>query len=531
MLYKLYYTLVILVTIIVGTSSAYAGTYDLHIAKKPVTIAGKTTTKITVNDSLPGPTLRFTDGEDVTINVYNHLDEDTSVHWHGLYLPAAMDGVPGLNGFPGIKPHTMFTYRFKIRQTGTYWYHAHTVAQEQDGLYGSIVIKPKGKDPIASDRDYVIVISDYQKDSGLTILHNLKKSSDYYQYAKETFLDFLDKIKKQGFMQTVKDEKMWQEMRMYRTDLSDVTGYHFLVNGHDNENRWLGLAKPRETIRLRFINASAMSIYDLRIPGLKLNIVTADGQRVKPVTVDELRIGPAETYDIIVRPKTNEAYTIVAESIDRTGFALGTLAPREDMKGVTPTHRPRSLLTMTDMGMAHAGINHQGMQHHDMMESSGWALMHAPKGTKILSYQDLKSFYPQKDLRKPVRSIDIRLGGNMERYIWTMNGDVYGNATPITFYYGERVRIRLINESMMAHPMHLHGMFMQLENGQTSSSLPNKHTVIVPPGQTVSVLVSVTEPGQWAFHCHLLFHMLSGMMQHVNVLDKATNKLTASATN
>lgn len=521
--------------------------YSLTIARESVNITGNTVEKITVNGTIPGPTLRFTEGEDVTIHVTNKMDEDTSIHWHGLLLPDEMDGVPGFGGFPGIKPGETFTYRFKIRQDGTYWYHAHSMGQEQDGHYGSIVIKPKGKDPVQADRDYVVLLSDFHDEDSDTIMANLKMSSEYYQYARRTVGDFFEDAKERGFGKAWDNALMWGKMRMLPTDLSDVTGYTFLTNGKTPEQNWTGIFKPGERVRLRFINASAMSFYDVRIPGLKMQVVSSDGQNVEPVPVDEFRFGVAETYDVIVTPKEDKAFTIVAEPIDRTGFALGTLAPREGMRGDMPQARERALLTMADMGMSHeghdmggmdqaamghnmGGMDHSKMDHaamghampsqesmDKMAEESGWAKAGTPPGDKALSYADLRYLGIQDDVRPPEREILVRLGGNMERYIWTINGRKYADSGPINLNYGERVRLKFVNDTMMAHPMHLHGMFVQLENGQPAEKLPNKHTVIVPPGQSYSVLLTADEAGEWAFHCHLLYHMMAGMMNKVVV--------------
>tara|TARA_R110002124_G_scaffold266813_2_gene433812 strand:- start:796 stop:2577 length:1782 start_codon:yes stop_codon:yes gene_type:complete len=501
---------------------AYADEYRLTIAREAVNITGKTVEKITINGGIPGPTLRFKEGEDVTIHVTNKMDEDTSVHWHGLLLPGEMDGVPGFNGFPGIKPEETFTYHFKTRQSGTYWYHSHSMGQEQDGHYGSIVITPK-QDTVNADRDYVVLLSDYTDEESSGILANLKMSSDYYAYARRTIGDFFTDAKEKGFSKAWKTATMWSKMRMMPTDLSDVSGYTFLINGQTPDQNWTGLFKAGERVRLRFINASAMSFYDVRIPGLKMQVVAADGQDVEPVTVDEFRFGVAETYDVIVTPKENKAYTIAAESIDRSGFAIGTLAPRAGMKTAVPEHRLRALLTMADMGMdmqmGHdmGNMDHSKMTPEEMAEmrvemESGWAKAGTPQGNKQLNYSDLRYLNTQEDLRQPEREILVRLGGNMERYIWTMNGKKYADAGPMKLNYGERVRLKFVNDTMMAHPMHLHGMFTQLENGQPMFKLPNKHTVIVPPGQSYSVLLTADEAGEWAFHCHLLYHMAAGMM-------------------
>ncbi len=488
------------------SSQASAKTYNLDIDRQKINIAGKKVKKITVNNTIPGPILNLIDGEDVTINVTNHMDEDTSIHWHGLLIPGNMDGVPGLNGFPGIKPNETFTYHFKIRQTGTYWYHSHSKGQEQDGLYGAIVIKPKAVDPVQSDHDYVVLLSDFHKEDAKTIMANLKMFSEYYQYVRRTVADFIGSAKKDGFSKAWENSKMWGQMRMLPTDLSDVTGYTFLTNGKTSDQNWTGIFKAGQRVRLRFINASSMSFFDVRIAGLKMFVVASDGQNVESVPVDEFRFAPAEIYDVIVIPKEDKAYTIIAEPIDRTGFALSTIAPTEGMKGEIPTQRPRTLLTMKDMGM-----------DHDMSEKSGWAETGAAKGSRALNYSDLRYLGIQKDIREPMREILVTLGGNMERYIWTINGKTHMEAKPINLKYGERVRLKFINETMMAHPMHLHGMFFQLENGQPIKKLPNKNMVIVPPGGSYSVLLSANEVGEWSFHCHLLYHMMSGMMTKVVV--------------
>jgi CopA family copper-resistance protein len=580
-------------------SHTYAKTteYNLTIDYKNVNITGNTVKRIAVNGQIPAPTLNFTDGDTAIIHVKNNLDVDSSIHWHGLLLAGKMDGVPGMNGFMGIKPQTRFTYKFKIRQSGTYWYHAHSMGQEQDGLYGSLVILPKPQDVhIKSDKDYVVVLSDFHDDDSGTIMGNLKKSSEYYVYVKRTVSDFFDDVKTDGFAAAWDNALAWGDMRMMPTDLADISNYTFLTNGYTSDKNWTGLFTTGERVRLRFINASAMSFFDVRIPDLKMQIVSADGQDVEAVEVDEFRFAPAETYDVIVTPTQNKAYRIVAESIDRAGFALSTLAPKMGMVGDMPKHRKMNLLTMTDMGMGHdmSGMDHSKMNHdmsgmdmsnmdhskmnhdmsgmdmsnmdhskmnhdmsamdmsnmdhskmnhdmsamdmsnmdhskmnHDMsgmdMPKSGWSDYGTPTGHKSLSYSDLRYYGTQSDIRPPQRDIVVELGGNMERYIWTLNGKKYNESSPVQLKYGERVRLKFVNNTMMAHPMHLHGMFVQIENGQPMDKLPNKHTVIVKPGTTYSVLLTANEAGEWAFHCHLLYHMMSGMMTKFVVakLDKS----------
>ncbi|MDC4264727.1 copper resistance system multicopper oxidase [Acinetobacter baumannii] len=578
--------------------------YHLNINEQQVNVTGKPLKRITVNGKFTAPLLEFEEGDEAVIHVHNQLkNQDTSLHWHGLLLPGLMDGVPGFNNFKGIAPNGDFVYRFKVKQNGTYWYHAHSKGQEQDGLYGPLVIYPKGKIPVAAhektDRDYVVMLSDFHDSSSDSIMKNLKKSAEYYQNRRETVSDVWKQVKAQGLKATWQDRSMWNQMRMLKTDMSDVTGYTFLVNGKTPQQNWTANFKAGDKVRLRFINASAMSFFDVRIPNLKMTVVSADGQPVKPVAIDEFRIGTAETYDVIVEP-TQSNYQIEAESIDRSGFAIATLHD-ENTQAVGPVQmpapRPRALLTMDDMGMSHGGgsnehAGHQmNMQHdmsampemkketsqanhdhtmmkmdhdmknmssgehdhsmmhmkHDIQEMSasehghammnmnhempaqsenkpkkdepvyGWANASTPAGMKALQYSDLQSLTPQPDTRAPERELVIRLGGNMERYIWTINGKKFSDTTPLQVKYGERIRLKFVNDSMMAHPMHLHGMFMQLENGQQAKNLPNKHTIIVPPGKTVTALLTADALGEWAIHCHLLYHMSAGMMNKLIV--------------
>ncbi len=535
---------------LLASSSALAAVkqYDLTIAEQMVNVTGKPVKRITVNGQFVAPLLEFEEGDDAVIRVYNKLkNQDSSLHWHGLLLPGIMDGVPGFNQFKGIKPDQSYEYRFKVRQNGTYWYHSHSKGQEQDGLYGPLVIYPKGKVPLSvaekanpntSMRDYVVLLSDFHDSTSNEIMNNIKKDSDYYQNKRETVFDVAKQIKNTGLKATWKDRAMWNQMRMLKTDMSDVTGYTFLMNGKTPTQNWTGNFKAGEKIRLRFINASAMTFFDVRIPNLKMTVVSADGQPVKPVPVDEFRIGTAETYDVIVEPQRGQAqanYQIEAESIDRNGFALGILHEQTTVLVTQieiPKSRPRALLTMEDMGMDHdmAAMTDKAKDasmpemNHDMASMDndsnkvfGWANASTPKGNKALQYSDLQSLTPQSDTRAPTREIEIRLDGNMERYIWTMNNKKFNDAQPIIVKYGERVRLKFVNDSMMAHPMHLHGMFVQLENGQDPSNMPNKHTLIVAPGKTVTALLTADELGEWAIHCHLLYHMSAGMMNKLIV--------------
>ncbi|WP_119681936.1 copper resistance system multicopper oxidase [Indioceanicola profundi] len=628
--------------------------YELLVENTRITIDGETTAAISMGGSIPAPTMRWREGQEIVVHVTNRMDEPTSIHWHGLLITGFMDGAPGFNGFDPIQPGQTFTYRFTLRQAGTYWYHSHSASQEQEGMYGAIVIEPAGRDPIRADRDYVVLLSDHTADNPETVLRKLKVSEGYYNYEKRTLLDFFRDVREDGFKTAWSDRRAWGQMRMDPTDLADVTGYKFLVNGKGPRDNWTALYKPGERVRLRIINGSAMTIFDLRIPGLPMTVVAADGQNVLPVKVDEFRFGVGETYDVIVNPTEDKPFTFFAESIDRTGYARATLATREGMEAEIPDMRPRAILTMEDMGMDHGAMGHGGMDHgaaptgamaggakpamdhsamghgassmdhstmaagamdHSAMENGsapmdhssmghgaadhsamnhgamdhsamghgsggmdhsamghgeaaqgamdhgamnhgamnhgamnhgsggmdhasmghgsagtdhaamghgveagaadkeavGWADAGTPPGAKALSYADLKSLTKNEDLREPTQEIEVRLTGIMERYIWTLNGQKFGHGDPIRVSYGDRVRIRFVNTTMMAHPMHLHGMFMEVENGQTDRR-PRKHVVLVPPGKTTSVVLTADEPGEWPFHCHLLYHMASGMM-------------------
>ncbi len=544
--------------LVLSTSVATADEYNLVVDDAKIRIAGRSAEGMTVNGQVPGPTLRFREGEDVTIHVRNDSDQPTSVHWHGLILPGEMDGVPGFNGFPGIAPGATFTYRFTIRQNGTYWYHSHSGFQEQSGVYGPIVIAPSTPEVAPPQRDYVVFLSDFTAEEPARILGNLKVDSSYYNYHRRTVGDFLRDARTFGLGKTARDRAAWGQMRMDPTDIADVTNYSFLVNGKPPADNETFLFHRGERVRLRFVNGSAMTYFDLRIPGLKMTVVAADGRAVQPVEVDEMRIAVAETYDVIVEPTEDIAYTVFAESMDRQGYARATLAPRDGMQGPVPAMRPRAVLTMADMGMAHGamggdgmadmdhsampGMSHDTMDHgdaggaamdHDAMagmdaglgvdggvdgsgRTFGWG-SEFPSDARVLSYADLASAAPQTDLRQPDRDIVVRLGGTMERYIWTINGHKMEDAPPIQLRLGERARLTFINETMMAHPMHLHGMFVQLENGLPAAQLPDKHIVSIAPGQSYSALITADQPGEWAFHCHLLYHMQSGMMSRVVV--------------
>jgi len=512
-------------------------TRELTISEGRITVDGEDTRAIMMGGSVPAPVLRWREGETVVIHVHNALDEPTSVHWHGLLLEGVMDGAPGFNGYQAIPAGETYTYRFELRQSGTYWYHSHSALQEQAGMYGAIIIDPAGRDPVRADRDYVVLLSDHTRENPGAVLSNLKAMPGYYNKGKRTVGDFFRDIRLDGLGRAMQDRLDWGDMRMDPTDLADVTGYRFLVNGRGPEDNWTGLFEPGERLRLRFINASAMSFFDVRLVDLPMTVVAADGQYVAPVRVDEFRFGVGETLDVVVRPTEERAFTLLAEPLDRSGYARATLAPREGMSAEIPPLRPRVELSMADMGAMHAGMGHgdHGAMDHGSMDHSahggmdhsahgaampdaapperlvGWEQAGTAPGLKALSYADLRSLAPNADTREPEHEILIRLTGIMERYIWTLNGRRFVEDEPIRVQYGQRVRLRFVNETMMAHPMHLHGMFMELENGQ-DGFLPRKHVVVVPPGREVSAVLTANEPGDWPFHCHLLYHMASGMM-------------------
>ena len=553
-----------------------AGEYGLTVDRVKIDTGDFVKEGIGYNGASPGPVMRFKEGENVRINVTNNLDEMTSIHWHGLILPFDQDGVPGIS-FPGIKPGETFTYEFPIQQAGTYWFHSHSGFQEPDGAYGAIVIEPEGREPFRYDREYVVQLTDKHPHSGDRIMRNLKMMSDYYNREQQTVGEFFSDVSKNGLMNTVSDRMAWGGMRMMKADVEDIHGFTGLINGKGPSQNWTGIFEPGERIRLRFINSSAMTYFDIRIPGLDMTVVQADGNNVQPVSVDEFRIGVAETYDVIVRPKDEQAYTIFAESMGRSGYARATLAPEEGMEAAVPQLREAARLTMADMGgmpgMDHgsmAGMDHgnmdmgssegvsgmdhsnmgsmdhsnmkgmdhsnmKGMDHSDMsgMDHGSMAMGKggpsdpfyakgsglvptAANGGKFLSYADLKAQDPLYEDREPTREIELRLTGNMERYTWSINGVKYEDADPIRLKYGERVRFKFVNETMMTHPMHLHGMWSILDVGAGQWN-PIKHTVSVNPGTTVYMETEVDEPGQWAFHCHLSYHAAAGMFRKVIV--------------
>ncbi|MGI2143956.1 copper resistance system multicopper oxidase [Shewanella frigidimarina] len=601
--------------------------FDLSIDYKMVNFTGKSARATVVNQLLPAPLLRWKEGETVTLRVKNNLDHDSSIHWHGIILPTEMDGVPGFS-FDGIKPGETFEYQFTVQQSGTYWYHSHSGYQEQTGLFGAIVIDPATPDPVIYDRDYVIMLSDWSDETPENIYAKLKKQADYYNYRERTVMDFFSDVDKNGLANTWNARSMWNNARMSDSDISDVTGstYTYLMNGNPPQQGWQGLFKQDEKVRLRFINSSAMTIFDVRIPGLKMSVVASDGQNIQPVSVDEFRIGVAETYDVVIEPEVDNAYCIFAQSIDRTGFTVGNLTSDASLHAPIPPMDPRPVLGHSDMGMDMSnmdmsnmdmsGMDHSkmdmgagdmpgmdhgkmamdggdmsGMDHgkmamgggdmsgmdHGKMAMGGGDMsgmdhskmaMDAAKATvsglglagfgsnneiqhidtefgpqvdmradapksglhdpgiglrdhqqqfnrKVLTYGDIKGLHPTYDTRQPSREIQLHLTGNMNRYMWSVNGVKFMDAAPLEFEYGERLRITLVNDTMMTHPMHLHGMWSELETGDPDF-IPRKHTVLVRPGSKISYLVTADAKGQWAYHCHLLFHM-PGMFRKVVV--------------
>ncbi len=536
--------------------------FDLRIGRTPVNITGRPASAFTVNGLLPGPVLRWREGDTVDIRVRNTLDEPSSIHWHGLLLPANMDGVPGMS-FDGIPPGGEYLYQFKVRQSGTYWYHSHSSLQEQAGLLGAIIIDPTGPDPLACERDYVVLLSDWTDLPPQRLLARMKKRSDYDNFYKRTLGDFVRDVRRDGLGATLADRRAWGAMRMSPTDLADVNGhtYSFLANGHTAAQNWTALFAPGERVRLRFINGAAMTFFDVRIPGLAMTVVAADGQPVQPVDIDEFRIAPAETYDVIVQPRDDAAYTVFAQAMDRSGYTRITLAPRSGMQALIPALDRRPLLTMDDMGhgghtghgkaataemtcgaamgmpgMAMAGMDHGthggGMQAHPASETGNpdvdmQTMMPTPRlddpgiglrdnGRRVLRYADLRSLQAPADDRLPAREIELHLTGNMERFTWGFDGIRFSDAEPIRLRYGERVRLVLVNDTMMEHPIHLHGMWSDLEDAD-GHFLVRKHTVRVPPGTRHSIRVTADALGRWAFHCHMLLHMETGMMREVRV--------------
>lgn len=595
--------------------AAQARSYDLVIERQVREIEpGRRDNVIALNGDVPGPVLRFTEGDVATVRITNRLAEKTSIHWHGLLVPGFKDGSPGFNGFTGIAPGETFTASFPLRQSGTYWYHAHSATQEQAGQYGALVIAPKGGPDHKVDREHVVLLSEHTREDPERVLRNLKGDAGYYNFAKRTTPELLADARKFGLKKTLADRAAWGRMRMDPTDIADVGNYVLLINGQPSARAPHLAFKRGERVRLRFINGSAMSFMDVRLPGLTMTVVAADGRPVQPVAVDEFRIGVAETYDVIVEPREERAYPLWVETLDRKASVLASFAPRVGMAVDGPSHRPRQVLLMSEMGhampgsgggamdrtlaaaaerqvpaatsdpdcpaehaamghctpaatapeaaasaaapvgarqgsavpalrpeggtpfprvdygfgsaaMDHAAMGHGGAAMPELGREGdtdgsgrvfGWA-SGAPWGQRVLSIRDLAAASPQRDTRLPTREIVVRVSGNMERYVWTLNGARFGEAPPLRVTHNERVRVTFVNETMMAHPMHLHGMFFQVENGQPIDQLPDKNVIAVAPGRTQSVLLTADEPGEWPLHCHLLYHMESGMMQKLVV--------------
>jgi FtsP/CotA-like multicopper oxidase with cupredoxin domain len=494
--------------------------FDLDVRTVEVNFTGARRTAVAVNGQVPGPLLVWPEGETVTVRVTNRLSVTTSIHWHGVIVPSDMDGVPGLS-FAGIPAGETFVYRFRVNQSGSYWYHSHSRFQEQVGLYGPIVIQPRGGERHAADREHVVLLSDWSDTDPEHIYRMLKLQSGYYNYGQQTLGDFFDSVRKQGWKSSVGERRMWGEMRMNRTDLADVSGYTYtyLMNGVTPAGNWTGLFNPGERVRLRLINGSAMSFFDVRIPGLKLDVVAADGPDIEPVTVDELRIGAGEVYDVIVTPQEERAYTIFAQSIDRSGYARGTLTPRRGLESEVPAMDPRPLLTMNDMGMGHDTsmgpmVDSAAPDPRVDLDDPGVGLR--GNGRRVLTYADLRTLAVPIDSRPASREIVLHLTGHMERFVWSFNGRKFSESEPLKFNYGERLRLVLINDSMMNHPIHLHGMWGEVQ-GPEGEVRFRKHTINVQPAQRLSYLVTADAIGHWAYHCHLLYHMEAGMFREVHV--------------
>jgi FtsP/CotA-like multicopper oxidase with cupredoxin domain len=609
---------------------SHAATHELVVGRAAMQIVpGRSDNVIAINGSVPGPTLRFREGEEAIVKVTNRLDRTTSIHWHGLLVDGAYDGAPGFNGFNGIAPGQTYTYRIHIRQSGTYWYHAHSEGQEQAGQYGALIIDPAGDDPIAVDVEHVLLFSDHTREDPAQVLRNLKSDSGYYNWNKRTFPEMLRDADKFGMKATMAERRAWGQMRMDATDIADVTGYALLSQGKPTAARPALLYRPGQRVRLRLINGSAMSFLDVRIPGLTMMIVAADGRPVQPVMVDEFRMGVAETYDVIVEPKSG-AFALWVETLDRRASVLTSLTSDPALTVAAPALRPKQVLLLAEMGHSmpapgeacsseHAAMGHCNLAgvtpaiaaadldcppvHAEMGHCTpktpaiaaadpdcppehavlghcvpkmpaagprlgsavtlsqkplggtaypvvdygygrepmagmppmkgmpvlgkegetdgsgrvfGWATG-APYGSRVLSMRDLVALKPKADAAPPTREIVVRLQGNMERYIWTLNGAKFGEAPPIDVRFGERVRVTFVNDTMMAHPMHLHGMFFEVENGQPPGLMPEKNVIVVAPGRTQSIILTANEAGEWPLHCHLLYHMNSGMMQKLVV--------------
>ncbi len=536
-------------------------TFQLDIGELPVNFTGRSRMATVVNGSLPAPVLRFREGDTVKLSVFNRLKTLSAIHWHGLLVPASMDGVPGMS-FPGIVPGGQYDYEFTVRQSGTYWYHAHAGYQEQTGLYGPIIIDPREPEPFSYDRDYVVMLSDWSDLSPERLVSLLKKQSSYFNYQQRTVADLARDIREQGLKATLAERRMWGQMRMSPTDRADVTGqtYTYLINGNTPAGNWTGIFRPGERIRLRFVNAGAMTYFDVRIPGLRMTVVAADGQYVQPVTIDEFRLATAETLDVIVTPEGNQAYTVFAQSMDRSGYARGTLAPAVGLQAAVPAlDRPVSL-TLADMGHgAMAGMDHSsmaGMDHGSMWGMDHSAMVQHPPaengnpavdmqtmspearladagvglreehlqsvragytaGHKVLALADLRSAFADPDGREPGRTIELHLTGHMDRYIWGFDGVKFSDAQPLQWQRGERLRIVLVNDTMMEHPIHLHGMWTDIED-EAGEFQVRKHTLSIPPGTKRSYRVTADAPGRWAYHCHLAYHMGLGMFREVQV--------------
>jgi CopA family copper-resistance protein len=539
------------------------GPIDLNITRQPLDIGGRLGDTVTISGSIPGPLVRLKEGQDAVMRVTNQLDEDTSIHWHGLLVPYEMDGVPGVS-YAGIKPGETFRYAFPVKQSGTYWYHSHSGLQEQQGHYGPLIIDPIDPEPFAYDREYVVMLSDWTFENPMSVLKKLKKQSDYYNYQRRTVPELFNDAEENGWGKTVRERMVWARSRMAPTDIADISGatYTYLMNGMAPDSNWTGLFRPGERIRLRFINGATMSYFDVRIPGLKMTVVQADGQNVQPVAVDEFRIGVAETYDVIVEPIDEAAYTIFAASMDRSGYARGTLASKAGLEAAIPPLGNPPVRTMKDMGMGAMAMpgemsaKKQTMGSMDMsrngtgMSTASSPVKHGPdrhgkgntmvaefpsnrlsepgnglenNGRRVLVYTDLRSLSPYPDQRPPEREVELHLTGVMDRYMWSFDGKKFSEVDgPVHFKYGERLRLVLVNDTMMEHPIHLHGMWMELENG-AGEYRPRKHTLNVKPGERLTALISADAPGNWAFHCHLLYHMDMGMFRVVSVTNDAVS--------
>lgn len=512
---KLFLTL-ITVSFCALSAKAEIVEYNLDVDYKTVNITGKNIRAMSVDDSIPAPTIEATVGDILRVTFNNKMDVETSVHWHGVLLPNDQDGVPYLTT-PPIQPGESFTYEYPIIHHGTYWYHSHTGLQEQRGVYGALVFHPAAGEVEKADHEAVIVLSDWTDEDPNQVMHNLKKSDDYYALKKNSVQSWL-KVFKHG-SQAISNRLNGAWTRMGVMDVSDVGYDAFLVNGEIQHT--ISTVKKGESIRLRIINAGASSYFNLEYAGGSMMIVAADGVDVEPVRVDRQRIAIAETFDVIVTIPDNGSYEFRATSEDGTGYSStilgeGALSKAPDIPKPNPFLMGHSghEMNQTDMGgMSEENEESMLMDHSVMNHDMG---MKEPLSLRMSEYELLRSMRPTTfNPDNPQREVKLELTGNMERYVWSFNNKVLSEDSKIMIRKGETVRFVMENKTMMHHPIHLHGHFFRVLNGQGKFS-PLKHTVNVPPMQTVTIEFYANEEKDWFFHCHNLYHMKSGMTRVIS---------------